>query len=106
MVDSKRRGFRRAAQVPAADEPAPAACVERGSFTHAICAACGWEGPARRARGVAAHDGELHALAGCGPAAADLATGPERAIDLEPARETAIVDASGAAAGVQIPTRL
>ena len=35
--------------------------IEAGSFTSARCQACGWSGPARRARAVALADLERHA---------------------------------------------
>lgn len=65
-----KRGTAAAASPEGPGTARPAPCVERGNFTHAFCAECGWEGPARRARGVAVHDGQLHALAGCGDTAA------------------------------------
>jgi hypothetical protein len=34
--------------------------VESGSFTRARCGACGWAGPARRARAIAQTDAERH----------------------------------------------
>lgn len=62
-----------AAPVPTAARPqaspvpiARPGVVERRNFAHAACTACGWRGPGRRARSVAAEDGDLHALAGCG----------------------------------------
>ena len=38
---------------------------ERGSFTFGICHGCGWSGPGRRARAVAARDAVRHLEAGC-----------------------------------------
>lgn len=37
--------------------------VDHGSFTHGFCAECGWEGPARRARGLAVDDVQRHRAA-------------------------------------------
>lgn len=84
MLKPKRgRLQRRAAETGATPEPEPA-CVERGNFTHGFCAECGWEGPGRRARGMAIEDAQLHGLAGCGlapigdsePGAPSTATNP------------------------------
>lgn len=36
--------------------------AERGSFRHAACS-CGWRGPARRARALAADDADAHVRA-------------------------------------------
>jgi len=33
---------------------------DNGSFTHAVCRACGWRGPGRRARVTAANDAAVH----------------------------------------------
>jgi hypothetical protein len=38
---------------------------ERGSFTFGTCHGCGWTGPGRRARAVAARDAAGHLEAGC-----------------------------------------
>lgn len=51
----------------------PAPVVERGSFAHAFCGECGWEGPGRRSRGVAALDADGHARTGCTDLAVPLA---------------------------------
>ncbi|HEX8971916.1 hypothetical protein [Oryzihumus sp.] len=48
---------------------------DRGSFTHAVCRACGWRGPGRRARATAERDLELHDLGGCPMEEAELAEG-------------------------------
>jgi hypothetical protein len=45
-------------------DPEPAAhqldIVESGAFAHVRCRDCGWQGPARRSRAVAAADGQQH----------------------------------------------
>ena len=41
-------------------EAAAASVSERGSFAHARCAKCGWEGPARRSRDRARRDLDRH----------------------------------------------
>ena len=38
---------------------------DRGSFTHGTCGGCGWSGPGRRARAVAARDAVRHLQTGC-----------------------------------------
>ena len=38
---------------------------ERGSFTFGTCHGCGWSGPGRRARALAAQDAVRHLEAGC-----------------------------------------
>jgi len=38
---------------------------ERGSFTFGTCHGCGWSGPGRRARALAAQDAVGHLEAGC-----------------------------------------
>ena len=38
--------------------------VESGSFTRARCGACGWAGPARRARAIAQTDAQRHQTRG------------------------------------------
>ncbi|XVX19741.1 hypothetical protein ACQP1U_15770 [Actinomycetota bacterium] len=49
---------------------APVPLIEdRGSFTHGFCPACGWNGPARRARATAARDFTGHQLLCPGSAA-------------------------------------
>lgn len=34
--------------------------VDKGSFSHAVCRACGWRGPGRRSRRVAGLDASSH----------------------------------------------
>ena len=60
---ARSRTGAKAVRVP---EETTTQCVERGNFTHGVCAECGWEGPARRARNVAIEDAGFHALTGCG----------------------------------------
>ena len=38
---------------------------DRGSFTFGTCHGCGWSGPGRRARALAAQDAVGHLQAGC-----------------------------------------
>ncbi len=38
---------------------------DRGAFTHGTCGGCGWSGPGRRARAVAARDAVRHLQTGC-----------------------------------------
>ena len=44
---------------------ARAGTEDRGSFTHGTCGGCGWSGPGRRARAVAARDAVRHLQTGC-----------------------------------------
>ena len=44
---------------------ARAGTEDRGSFTHGTCGDCGWSGPGRRARAVAARDAVRHLQTGC-----------------------------------------
>ena len=60
----------------------PVGTRERGSFTFGTCHGCGWSGPGRRARALAAQDAVQHLEAGCDGvatphAARDGATGAE-----------------------------
>lgn len=41
--------------------------TETGSFARGECTCCGWHGPGRRARDVAAEDAQVHKLTGCTP---------------------------------------
>ncbi len=56
------------AEVPTAEVPTAApvghvvTTLERGAFVYASCAACGWDGPGRRARSSAEHDAGRHRL--------------------------------------------
>ena len=43
----------------------PVGTRERGSFTFGTCHGCGWSGPGRRARALAAQDAVRHLEAGC-----------------------------------------
>jgi hypothetical protein len=43
----------------------PVGTRERGSFTFGTCHGCGWSGPGRRARALAAQDAVRHLDAGC-----------------------------------------
>ncbi|QGN58916.1 hypothetical protein [Nostocoides sp. HKS02] len=36
------------------------AIIDKGSFSHAVCRACGWRGPGRRSRRVAGVDASSH----------------------------------------------
>jgi hypothetical protein len=69
---------------------------DRGSFTHAVCRACGWRGPGRRARATAERDLELHDLSGCPMTEAELAEGAS-----VPALESLEPLEAGAAGGTQ-----
>jgi hypothetical protein len=40
---------------------------DRGSFSHAVCRACGWSGPGRRSRFRARQDLAEHLEEGCPP---------------------------------------
>ncbi len=50
---------------PADAHAARAGTEDRGSFTHGTCDDCGWSGPGRRARAVAARDAVRHLQTGC-----------------------------------------
>jgi hypothetical protein len=41
--------------------------VDKGSFSHAVCRACGWRGPGRRSRRVAGVDASNHVAHCPGP---------------------------------------
>jgi hypothetical protein len=43
----------------------PVGTRERGSFTFGTCHCCGWSGPGRRARALAAQDAVRHLEGGC-----------------------------------------
>jgi hypothetical protein len=58
---------------------APAGIEDRGSFTHGTCGHCGWSGPGRRARSVAARDAVRHLQAGCAERVASTAARPDAA---------------------------
>jgi len=77
---------------------------DRGSFTHAVCRACGWRGPGRRARATAERDLELHDLGGCPMEEAELAEGASAPVP-EPlsAREPVEVGAAGGSQAHGIP---
>jgi hypothetical protein len=47
------------------DHAARAGTEDRGSFTHGTCSDCGWSGPGRRARAVAARDAVRHLQTVC-----------------------------------------
>ena len=73
---------------------------DRGSFTHAVCRACGWRGPGRRARATAERDLELHDLGGCPMEEAELAGASAPALEpvsvLEPGRAVEPLEAATA----------
>ena len=50
---------------PTDNHPARPGTEDRGSFTHGTCGGCGWSGPGRRARAVAARDAVRHLQTGC-----------------------------------------
>jgi hypothetical protein len=50
---------------PNDNHAARAGTEDRGSFTHGTCGDCGWSGPGRRARAVAARDAVRHLQTGC-----------------------------------------
>ena len=64
---------------------------DRGSFTHGVCRACGWWGPARRARASAGRDLELHLGAGCPMQEAEYAgDGATGALPTHPLPDTSV----------------
>lgn len=73
---------------------------DRGSFTHAVCRACGWRGPGRRARATAERDLELHDLGGCPMEEAELAEGASAPV---PALEPLEAGAAGGSQAHGIP---
>ncbi|WP_162872655.1 hypothetical protein [Austwickia chelonae] len=60
QIVARIRGHRPVSADLAVVEDEAAVYVERGSFSHACCAACGWEGPGRRARSLAVSDASQH----------------------------------------------
>ena len=61
----QRFGRRRVRSRRTIPDEVPAPIVDRGPFAHAFCGECGWEGPGRRSRGLAAKDADGHTDAGC-----------------------------------------
>ena len=58
---------------------------ERGSFTFGTCHGCGWSGPGRRARALAAQDAVRHLEAGCDAGTADAVRDGAAAAEPDPA---------------------
>jgi hypothetical protein len=56
--------------------PAAGVVQDRGSFSHALCRACGWSGPGRRSRFRARQDLAEHLDDGCPPDEVPTTDGP------------------------------